>query len=124
MKIKIDENLPSVLATELKNVGHDVDTVRDEGLQGSGDEVLWAKVQSEGRFFVTQDKGFSDARKFPAGSHFGLLLLRMDDLRMQEIVNRVKDIFQTDSVESWLHCCVVATEWKVRVTRPSDRTGR
>lgn len=118
MKIKIDENLPSRLASHLKDLGHETDTVPDEGLTGSHDEVLWREVQAAERFFITQDLRFSDARRYPAGSHFGVLVLRFGDLKMAEIVRRVKEIFQIESVEQWARCCVIATEWKVRVSKP------
>lgn len=32
MTIKLDENLPATLAPRLRSLGHDTDTVRDEGL--------------------------------------------------------------------------------------------
>jgi len=35
MKIKLDENLPVRLATTLKNLGHEVHPVHEEGLKGS-----------------------------------------------------------------------------------------
>ena len=73
MKIKLDENLPDLAAAELRNLGHDVDTVADEGLCGSQDEVLWRAIQVAQRFLITQDLDFSDARKYPAGSHSGIL---------------------------------------------------
>ena len=34
MKIKLDENLPARLATALRQLGHEVDTVPSEGLAG------------------------------------------------------------------------------------------
>jgi predicted nuclease of predicted toxin-antitoxin system len=40
MKIKLDENLPLRLATLLKDLGHDVHTVRDEGLIGHADREI------------------------------------------------------------------------------------
>ena len=118
MKIKLDENLPSDLAAWLDSLGHQTDTVADENLLGSEDEVLWAAVQSDQRFFITKDLGFSNTRKYPVGSHFGILVLRLGDLKVMEIVNRVRDIFQSEAVEQWIGCCVVATESKVRVIRP------
>ena len=118
MIIKLDENLPPVLAVHLQHLGHDVDTVEDEGLSGSDDETLWRAVQAAKRFFVTQDLRFSDARKYAAGSHFGILVLRIGGLKMVEIVGRVSEIFQGYDVERWDRCLIVATEWKVRVTRP------
>lgn len=121
MRIKLDENLPPLLAARLVDLGHDVDTVADEELLGSEDEVLWKAVQAAERFFVTQDLGFSDSREYRAGTHFGILILRLGDLKMVEIVDRVGEIFQTEPVEQWSRCCVVAAEWKIRVTRPAVR---
>ncbi|HTE69448.1 MAG TPA: DUF5615 family PIN-like protein [Actinomycetes bacterium] len=34
MKLKLDENLPASAAESLRTLGHDVDTVADEGLAG------------------------------------------------------------------------------------------
>jgi predicted nuclease of predicted toxin-antitoxin system len=72
MKIKLDENLPDGLAVVLNDLGHDTQTVRDEDLTGREDFVLWGVVQREGRFLITQDLDFSDARKFSLGTHFGI----------------------------------------------------
>lgn len=41
MKIKLDENIPTLLAPVLTALGHEVDTVRDEGLLGEADPVVW-----------------------------------------------------------------------------------
>jgi predicted nuclease of predicted toxin-antitoxin system len=37
VRFKLDENLPVELATELRAMGHDTDTVVDEGLCGEAD---------------------------------------------------------------------------------------
>ena len=77
MTIKLDENLPVTLAARLRSLGHQADTVRDEGLCGRDDETVWQAAQREGRFLVTQDLDFSDVRRFSPGTHFGILLVRM-----------------------------------------------
>jgi len=69
LKIKLDENLPTRLARDLRVLAHDVETVREEGLEGRDDETIWEVSQSEGRFLITQDLDFSDARRFAPGSH-------------------------------------------------------
>lgn len=69
MKIKIDENLPNSLALLLQEQGHDVETVKTEGLSGSSDQDLWNHVQVESRFFITLNLDFSDIRQFPNGTH-------------------------------------------------------
>lgn len=47
MKFKIDGNLPSELAADLRDLGHEADTVFDEGLVGAKDPVLVTVVASE-----------------------------------------------------------------------------
>ena len=37
MRFKLDENLPVELVTDLRDLGHDADTVADEGLRGAAD---------------------------------------------------------------------------------------
>lgn len=41
MKIKLDENLLTRLASLLESMGHLVDTVADEGLTGKPDNDVW-----------------------------------------------------------------------------------
>jgi predicted nuclease of predicted toxin-antitoxin system len=41
MKIKLDENLPAQLADNLRALGHDVQTVPEEGLAGHMDADVW-----------------------------------------------------------------------------------
>jgi len=40
VRVKIDENLPESAVTVVRAAGHDVDTVRDEGLTGAADSEV------------------------------------------------------------------------------------
>jgi predicted nuclease of predicted toxin-antitoxin system len=40
VKIKLDENLPATLVGILARLGHEADTVVDEGLKGEPDAVV------------------------------------------------------------------------------------
>ncbi len=62
MRIKLDENLPLLIASRLNALGHDVHTTYAEGLAGRPDPQIWEAAQHENRFLITQDLGFSDAR--------------------------------------------------------------
>jgi predicted nuclease of predicted toxin-antitoxin system len=79
MRLKLDENLPASTAIRLRALGHDVHTVLEEGLSGRPDNDVWQAAQTEARFLVTQDLDFSDERRFAAGTHAGLLLVRLPD---------------------------------------------
>ena len=68
MRIKLDENLPTELVDALGRLGHDTDTVPQEGMAGYADDRLWPAVSAASRFFVTQDLDFSDVRRFVPGT--------------------------------------------------------
>ena len=120
MKIKLDENLPASLVGILARLGHDADTVVDEGLKAEPDEVVWPAAQNEGRFLVTQDLDFSDIRKFAPGTHRGLMLVRLRMPSQSMLERRVSEAFvEMESNEAWVGAFVVVSDRKVRVTLPS-----
>lgn len=119
MKIKLDENMPAGLAIILRDLGHDADTIPEEGLAGSHDLRVWHSAQEEGRFFVTQDLDFSDVSQFQPGAHYGLLLVRLSNPGRKALTWMVKNLFETEDVESWQSCFVVVTERKIRIKRPA-----
>jgi predicted nuclease of predicted toxin-antitoxin system len=116
VKIKLDENLPARLATLLAQHGHEVDTVRDEGLAGCTDFLVWKAAKGEGRFFVTQDLDFSDVRQFRPGTHAGLLLVRLREPGANQLLSKVGAI--AGDLSGWAGCFVVLTDNKLRVKRP------
>jgi predicted nuclease of predicted toxin-antitoxin system len=120
--IKLDENLPRVLAHILSVLGYPTDTVPQEGLAGRDDQTVWDETQRVGRFFITQDLDFSDFRKFIPGTHHGLLLVRLRDPSRLRLIQRVQMLFQTEDVARWTGCVVVATERKIRIRCPDGTT--
>lgn len=118
MKIKLNENMPESLAGRLAVLGHEVDTVRSEGIAGAPDPDVWSAAQADERFLITQDLDFSDIRQFVPGTHRGLLLVRLPDAGRIGLASRVEAVFQTESIEAWAGCFVVLSEHKLRVSRP------
>ena len=124
MKIKLDENLPERLATVLTRLGHDVDTVYAERLNGRVDADVWNGTQTAERFLITQDLDFSDMRRYVPGTHAGLLLVRLARPGRSALLERVSQVFETEKVEDWAGCLVVVTDRKVRVRRSAQPTER
>ena len=79
MRVKVDENLPATVASLLRERGFDADTVIEEGLGGSTDADLLAAVREQDQMIVTLDRGFGDIRRYPPGSHPGIVVLRLAD---------------------------------------------
>ena len=119
MKIKLDENLPVLLAESLENLGHDVHTSLHEGMQGQPDRAIWHAAQAESRFLITQDLDFSDIHKFTPGTHAGILLVRLHEPSRRNLISTVENIFKTEDVEGWMGWFVIATERKTRVIKPT-----
>ena len=76
MVFKLDEDLLPLVGEPLTSAGHDVRTVVGQGWSGLPDHEVWPRASAEGAIFVTADKGFSDLRQYPPGTHPGLVVLR------------------------------------------------
>jgi predicted nuclease of predicted toxin-antitoxin system len=119
VRIKLDENLPAALVAVLAAAGHDVDTPPGAGLVGPPDQDVWQATQRAARFLVTQDLDFSDIRLYQPGTHHGLLLVRLAEPGRRQLIERVQHLFDTEAVDTWQRCFVVATDRKIRIRRPS-----
>ena len=73
MRFKLDENVDIRVAPVLAAADHDVETAYEEGLAGEPDEVVGSAATREGRLLVTLDRGFGDIRRYPPGSHAGVI---------------------------------------------------
>ena len=65
MNFKIDENLPTELADDLRQLAHDADTVLGEGLRGAKDPAVVEAARASDRILFTPDKGIANVRRFP-----------------------------------------------------------
>lgn len=80
MKLKLDENLSRHLKPLLAAEGHDVCTAEDEGLLSQPDPIIAKAASREERLLFTLDLEFGDLRKYPPGSHPGVVLFRPQTL--------------------------------------------
>lgn len=78
MNIKLDENLGSLrVATWLRLAGHDVATVREQGLTSTPDEELIEICRNKGRVLVTSDRGFGNRLKYNPSDYAGIVVIRL-----------------------------------------------
>lgn len=118
MLIKLDENMSVAHAEFLRQRGYDCDRVTDEGLSGADDEIVWQQACAEGRFLITLDLGFSDVRRFPPGTHPGILLLRSRSRSRQYVLDVLSRVVSEQPLETLQGCLVVADEMQTRIRRP------
>jgi predicted nuclease of predicted toxin-antitoxin system len=117
LKIKADEDLPGSVAVRLREAGYLAETVVEEGMGGTNDPALWRVVQAEGRFLITADKGFADVRKYPPGTHRGVLLLRPNEDGIGPLDALVEMVLREGGLERLQGAVAVATPRGLRIRK-------
>lgn len=77
MRFKLDENLGTRTLRLFRVAGHDVQTVRDEALQGCSDRHLYDVCCAEKRCLVTLDLDFADVTRFLPAKANGIAVIRV-----------------------------------------------
>jgi predicted nuclease of predicted toxin-antitoxin system len=78
MNIKLDENLGDIrISSRLKFAGHDVATVRQQGLTSAPDKELIEVCRQEERCLVTLDRGFGNRIQYRPQDYAGIVLIRL-----------------------------------------------
>ena len=118
MNVKVDENLPSSVAAVFREFGHGADTVRDEGLVGRTDDEIAQAAGLDFRLLVTLDRGFGDIRSYPPGSHAGIVVLRPDEQRVEQIIALVRHLLDTQDLTDLAGCNTIVQSNAIRIRRP------
>lgn len=93
MKLKIDENIGSRGVDLLRMAGHDVMTVRDQGLGGSTDERLFEICSAERRALITLDRDFGQVPRFPPKKSAGIIVLEVGGpASLSLLLARLRDV--------------------------------
>ncbi|MFQ5829127.1 MAG: DUF5615 family PIN-like protein [Candidatus Methylomirabilia bacterium] len=122
VKLKLDENLSRYLKQNLGALQHDAKTAAEQGLLAQPDTAVAAAAKGEQRMLLTLDLEFGDLRKYPPGSHPGIILFRPRSFG-PVAVNRFVEEFMRDTESQLLAGCVVVVEpSRVRVRRPPLET--
>ena len=117
VRLKIDEDLPRQIVDLMAAQGHDAATVAGQGWQGASDDVLWPRVQDERRWLITADRGFADLRRYPPGSHAGVILLRAQEESRRAYLELAVIALERVNLDEIAGAVVVVTRRGVRIRR-------
>jgi len=91
VRFKLDENLPVELGADLRALGHDTDTVLEEGLRGAPDVRVVNAAFAAGRILMTLDKGIANIQRYPKQEHAGVVLFRPDASGRKAVTEFVRE---------------------------------
>ena len=118
MKIKLDESLTRRLQSPLRELGHDVCTVADEGLLGSPDREVARSAAREERMIFALDIGFADIRDFPPGSHPGIVVFRISDPDLATLLRVIVEFARRSDLNALAGCVVMVGPGGTRIRWP------
>jgi len=118
MRLKLDENLSRHLKQILAALHHDVTTAGEENLLSHPDTSVARAANTEARMLFTLDVECGDLRKYPPGSHPGIVLFRPRSLGPLAINDFVRGFVAGIDLRGLEGCVVVVEASRVRVRRP------
>jgi len=77
MKFKLDENFGNRTQQVFQRAGHDIETVRQESLQGAPDEEIYTACCNEQRCLITLDLDFANITRFSPQKTNGIVVIRV-----------------------------------------------
>jgi predicted nuclease of predicted toxin-antitoxin system len=121
MKLKLDENLSRHLKPVLAELGHDVLTAADENLLSHPDTDIAAAASREERILLTLDIEFADLRKYPPGTHPGIILFRPPSFGPNSVNTFIADFILSADLNKLTSCIAIVDPTHVRVRSPKKR---
>ncbi len=101
MRIKVDENIGRSGVDLLRQAGQDVMTVREQGLAGAADEVVFQACVAEGRTLITLDRDFGQVPRFPPKQTAGIVILELGGpASLRRLRDRLRDFLALAATRS------------------------
>jgi predicted nuclease of predicted toxin-antitoxin system len=96
--------------------------VNDVGLYGATDDTIFRWAQTGDWLVITYDEDFADARMYPAGSHAGVVRLRVWPTTVENTEAALARLFDSVADEQLRGSLVIVDQRRIRVRR-SARHG-
>lgn len=117
VRLKLDEGLSYRLKPKLQELGHNVDTVIDEGLRATDDSVLADIAHQDDRMLFTLDRGLGDIRQYAPGGHPGIVVFRLSFVGPGAMSRFVEDFVRNQNLDQLTGCLVIVEPGNVRIRR-------
>lgn len=121
MKFLLDANMPRSAAMLLRELGHEVEDVREVLPNGADDATVAAHAQARQLILVTRDFDFADIRNYPPQDYAGLIVLELPDDAIAAQVNQTLRSFvaKPELLVRLAGRLAIVESWRVRF-RPHE----
>jgi predicted nuclease of predicted toxin-antitoxin system len=119
LRVVLDENIPPQIADHLraKRPAWDVRHVRDIGLRGASDQIIFEWAREHSAIVITFDEDFADTRMYPTGSHAGVIRLRVWPTTIEQIEEALDRLLNAVPDESLSRSLIIIDNLKIRIRR-------
>jgi predicted nuclease of predicted toxin-antitoxin system len=93
MKFLLDANMPRSAAGLLREIGHEVEDVRDALPNGADAAAVATHAQARQLILITRDFDFADIRNYPPENYAGIIVLELPDDAIAAQVNQALQSF-------------------------------
>jgi predicted nuclease of predicted toxin-antitoxin system len=121
MKILANENLFEPIIQLLKDLGHDVVSIRERGLCGITDDEVYQMACKEKRIIITMDKDFSRIFRFSPQRCGGIVVVEIYRKKVDEALELFKKHFERLKEEDIKQNLVIITPARLRIRRTKMR---
>jgi predicted nuclease of predicted toxin-antitoxin system len=117
MRFLADMGISLKTVQYLKNRGHDIVHLRDEGLQRLSDDKIVLKAENEKRIILTCDLDFGTIMAFSGDIFPSIIIFRLSDFRPENINKHIDKILLESSkiLEKGAVLSVNDTTYRVRI---------
>jgi predicted nuclease of predicted toxin-antitoxin system len=122
LAILLDENISPAIADFLrgKRPDWDIRHVYDLELVGATDAVLFRQAQQLRAVVITFDEDFADTRMYPAGTHAGVIRLRLWPTTNEELESALDRLLESTADESISGSLIVIDQKRIRIRRSAS----
>ena len=117
MKIFANENLFEPIIDYLRNLGHDVLSIRAAGLSGISDDEVYRRACEQNSVIVTMDKDFSRMFRFPPEKCGGIIVVKIYKHTVDETLSLFRKFYESMQERDIFKNLVIITPEGIRIRR-------
>lgn len=114
LKLYLDQMIPSEVARELREQGHDVLRVSETGQNRADDLQILEKAISENRILITLDEHFGDWVVLPLSRHPGVIRLKVTPTTTGKISNLLLPFLSLHTSDRFKDHMVILSEKRAK----------